>query len=330
MEPAVSICVPMYNGAPYLAQCLESALSQTCTDIEIVLVDDQSTDNTIAIAEDFVRRDPRIRLYRNPKNLGLVANWCKSVELANGEWIKFVFQDDILAPECITRMLDSTRPDVDLVAVRRSVIYQEGTPVSVKEMYEKYLSDHNLTNLFFDCSYISPREFATALIQAPNGNCIGEPTATLIRKSAFTKYGYFNPHLISLCDWEYFARVAVNTGLCYINQPLAFFRVHSQARSAEIRNHRSSCTIDSLIIQHEMAYSGRYTIVRSVAEKENPPIRLKYRLAEAVRRARWEALNMNDGGQAMAEWWRAIISYPRLLLFPLTYVVNLGLQKFHR
>jgi glycosyltransferase involved in cell wall biosynthesis len=329
MKPKVSVCIPTYNGAAYLSECLESVMRQTFAAIEILIVDDGSSDNSVFIAQEYMRVDKRIRLSVNKNNLGLVGNWNHCVDLASGEWIKFVFQDDILTPECVTRMLDSTRPDVDLVAVHRSVIYQDGTPASVKEMYEKYLSDHNLTNVFPNCSYISPRKFTRILIQTPDGNCIGEPTATLIRKSAFAKYGRFNPNLISLCDWEYFARIAVNTGLCYIDEPLAFFRVHSHAHSAEIRNHRILCTIDSLIIQHEMAYFGPYLLVRSAAEKENPPIRLKYRLAEAVRRARWEASNMNDGGRAMAEWWRAIIAYPRLLLFPLTYVVNLGLQKFH-
>jgi len=222
MKPKVSVCIPTYNGAAYLSECLESVMRQTFAAIEILIVDDGSTDNSVFIAQEYMRVDKRIRLSVNKKNLGLVGNWNHCVDLASGEWIKFVFQDDILAPACITRMLDSTRPDVDLVAVHRSVIYQDGTPASVKEMYEKYLSDHNLTDHFSDCSYISPQEFARVLIQAPHGNCIGEPTATLVRKSAFTKYGHFNPNLISLCDWEYFARVAVNTGLCYINEPLAF------------------------------------------------------------------------------------------------------------
>src|ERR1043166_8326715 len=85
MKPSVSVCIPMHNGAAHLAESLESALSQTFNDIEFVLVDDCSTDDTVAIAEEFARRDSRVRLYRNPRNMGLVANWSRTVELANGD-----------------------------------------------------------------------------------------------------------------------------------------------------------------------------------------------------------------------------------------------------
>jgi len=332
MRPKVSVCIPTYNGAAYLSECIESVTRQTFEAIEILIVDDGSSDNSVFIAQEYMRADKRVRLSVNKKNVGLVGNWNHCIDLASGQWIKFVFQDDILAPECITRMLDSTRPDVDLVAVHRSVIYQEGTPVSVKEMYEKYLSDHNLTNLFPNCSYISPREFTRILIQAPHGNCIGEPTATLVRKSAFAKYGRFNLNLISLCDWEYFARVAVNTGLCYVAEPLAYFRVQSSAASAAIRSQRyyRGTIIDPLIIRYEMLYSPHYAPARAAARAASPPINLKNRLSDAVRVACWEALATKDGGKAMAEWWSAVKSYPRLLSFSPSYVARIVLQGVRR
>src|SRR5947209_3678095 len=121
MTPDVSICVPLYNGAAHLAECLESVLGQTFADVEIVLVDDGSTDDTVTITESFAHRDSRVRLYRNPKNLGLVANWCRCVELANGKWIKFLFQDDFLEATCLERMLDARKPGVALVVCQRAL-----------------------------------------------------------------------------------------------------------------------------------------------------------------------------------------------------------------
>lgn len=151
----------------------------------------------------------------------------------------------------------------------------------------------------------------------------------MIRRSAFTKYGYFNSNLVSLCDWEYFARVAINTGLCYISEPLAYFGIHSRARSAEIREQRPFwvATIDPLIIQHEPVYFQPFSLVRSLAKKRNPAVRLKYRLADAVRHARREAYAIDDGGRARTDLWKAMITYPRLWLFPLDYGVRLALQK---
>jgi hypothetical protein len=193
------------------------------------------------------------------------------------------------------------------------------------------VSEHDLARHFPDYSYISPENLSRFLLRVPDRNCIGEPTATMVRKRAFAKFGYFNSKLVSLCDWEYFARVGVNTGLCYINEPLACFRVHGGARSSELREHwgYTADVIDSLIIHHDMTYLAAYSPLRIVAGYEKPPIRLRYKLADAVRRARWQAISMNDDGKAIAELRRTLKSYPKLFMIPPGYVIGLGLQKLH-
>jgi glycosyltransferase involved in cell wall biosynthesis len=329
MNPEISVCIPTYNGAAYLSECLDSVMRQTCQSMEILVVDDNSSDDSVAIAQGYVQEDRRVRVITNKGHLGLVENWNRCVGLASGEWIKFVFQDDRIEPSCISRMLDASRDGVDLVVVRRIFDFERGTPDSVQELYVNHVATHDLRRHFSDCSYISPEAFAKLVLEAPYGNCLGEPTAVMIRRSAFAKYGYFNSNLVSLCDWEYFARIAVNTGLCYIDEPLAYFRIHPRARSAEIREQQSFwvATIDPLIIQHELVYFQPFALVRSLAEKENPAVRLKYKLADAVRHARREACAMDDEGRARGDLWKAMMTYPRLWLFPLGYGVRLALQK---
>src|SRR5438093_1026213 len=106
----VSVCVPTYNGARFLSQCLDTALAQTWGDFELLIVDDRSTDDTYEIAAEYATRDGRIKLYQNDRNLGLAGNWNRCVQLSRGQWIKFLFQDDLLDVTCISRMLESRRP----------------------------------------------------------------------------------------------------------------------------------------------------------------------------------------------------------------------------
>ena len=94
MMPVVSVCIPTYNGAAYLSQCLDSVMQQTCQSMEILVVDDGSSDDSGAIAQRYEGVDRRVRVIANKEHLGLVENWNRCVDLANGEWIKFVFQDD--------------------------------------------------------------------------------------------------------------------------------------------------------------------------------------------------------------------------------------------
>jgi hypothetical protein len=139
-------------------------------------------------------------------------------------------------------MLQATRCDTDLVAVRRKLVFAARTPKALKDTYAQYIGEHNLSRHFPGSTYIDPEAFAKVMLRIPDRNCIGEPTSTLVKKDAFRKFGYFNTRLSSLCDWEYFARVAVNTGLCYQDEPLAAFRIHGRSRSAELREHCSYLT----------------------------------------------------------------------------------------
>src|ERR1051325_8445652 len=99
--PEVSVCVPTYNGSAYVGDCLRSIQAQTFDDFEILVVDDDSDDQTWEIVAQYGKADARIRSVTNPRRLGLVGNWNRCVELSRGEWIKFVFQDDVLKRNCL-------------------------------------------------------------------------------------------------------------------------------------------------------------------------------------------------------------------------------------
>jgi glycosyltransferase involved in cell wall biosynthesis len=85
MNPSmVSICVPVFNGGRYLPECLDSILAQTWEDLDIVVVDDGSTDESADLVADCARRDRRIRFLQNPENVGLVRNWNRCLLLSRG------------------------------------------------------------------------------------------------------------------------------------------------------------------------------------------------------------------------------------------------------
>ena len=90
----VSICIPTYNGAQFIRKTLESVLNQSYQNIEVIVNDDCSTDNTMDIVRSM--NDSRIKIYANEENLGLVRNWNMTVSYATGEFVKLMCQDDLL------------------------------------------------------------------------------------------------------------------------------------------------------------------------------------------------------------------------------------------
>lgn len=315
LKAAVSVLIPTYNGSAHLAQCIESVLSQTLRDIEVLVVDDSSSDKTLDIARTYAAQDARVRVVVNEHNLGLVGNWNRCAHLARGEWVKFVFQDDFLAPTCLESMLAVAKPEVPIVACRRDFWFDEHTD---EETRQYYLSHLGPDTVFKGKRFVPAEEICEAVIDHVGVNIFGEPSAVLLHRDVFTQFGFFNPELIMICDTEYWTRVATHTGLTYVPETLATFRVHASSTSAHNFSKRQyRMELDGVILLHEYAFGNAYASLRQVAARRTDFPGFAARLEEAAAGTRWLARDANyrkerPDATLLDEWNRFIARYPRV------------------
>src|SRR5579862_2506920 len=106
-QPLVSIVTPVYNGAEFFVECIESVLAQTHHNWEYIIVNNCSTDESLNIAERYAARDSRIRIHNNSQFLDVIANHNAALRQISplSKYCKFVFADDWIFPECIERMV---------------------------------------------------------------------------------------------------------------------------------------------------------------------------------------------------------------------------------
>lgn len=126
--PRVSIAVPVYNGAALLRETLDSLVAQTFRDLELIICDNASTDDTERICRDYAARDPRVRYVRNPTNIGVDRNFNLGFELARGAYFKWAPADDLNAPTLVERcvaVLDA-RPEAVLAYPQTRLIDEHG------------------------------------------------------------------------------------------------------------------------------------------------------------------------------------------------------------
>ncbi len=100
-SPKVSVCIPVYNREDFIAEAIESVLQQTFTDFELIITDNCSTDNTPEVIKSYAAKDNRVKYFKNESNLGVCSNGNRGILLSKGEYIKFLFSDDKLAPQCL-------------------------------------------------------------------------------------------------------------------------------------------------------------------------------------------------------------------------------------
>jgi len=133
-SPLVSIGLPVYNGERYLQLALESLLSQTFTDLELVISDNASTDSTWELCTAIERLDQRVRIHRQPRNIGAPANWNFTAQQARGRYFKWASASDLCAPHmlanCVAAMADET---VVLAFGRTCFIDEDGSELGVFE-----------------------------------------------------------------------------------------------------------------------------------------------------------------------------------------------------
>lgn len=129
-NPQVSIGLPVYNGGKYVGEAIDSILSQTFEDLELIICDNASIDDTESICRDFAENDSRVRYVRNPRNLGAAGNYNRTLELATAPYFRWACDDDVLEPtnleKCVA-VLDRS-PEVVLVAPRTLAVDANGDP----------------------------------------------------------------------------------------------------------------------------------------------------------------------------------------------------------
>ncbi len=231
-------------------------------DLEVLVIDDASSDETVSIAREYAARDSRVSVQVNSQRLGLVQNWNRAVSSAKGEWIKLLFQDDLLAPTCLEKMT-AVKDSVMVVCDRALDVADSAT-----DSTENYIAGlPTMDELFGGGLAVSNDQICEALVKHPGVNFFGEPSAMLLHRTVFERFGDFNSGMIQLCDLEFWARVASQVGMGRVREELATFRIHGKSASSVNYDTRQfqKDVLDTLILYHEFAFAPQFAALRSKA-----------------------------------------------------------------
>jgi len=263
MHGLISICIPVFNGEKYLRECLDSVLAQTYSDIEIIIVDDGSTDSSIDISEAYLKKDARIKIFRNATNLGLVQNWNHCIELAKGEWIKFLFQDDLMDSNCIETFVEyisKTAGKIPVLVSKRK--YFSDKPFTEKEKlyYETNLLSLDRIKISQENHVVSPHSVSNAAVKYIALNFIGEPTVLMFRRSVCRELGSFEESLEQICDLEFVLRIASVYGMVYVPNELTKFRIHEHSTTNRNmdKKYYSLAFLEPVRLAHIFLFDKRY------------------------------------------------------------------------
>ncbi len=220
---AVSIIIPTFNREHLIEKTIRSALSQTITDIEIIVSDNASTDNTYQIAVAMSKLDSRIKVHRNAENLGPVRNWMSGINLATSPLSKLLFSDDMLAPtyleRCIPYLDDSRCGLVYTPAIIGTLDWQG------QKFYGAFEGNARISSpVFVHCT-----TFVEQLFPVSPCSCL---TRTLdLKKNLYLNIAGFEMNEYASTgagvDWLIYPLTALNYPyIQYIDSCEVFFRLH--------------------------------------------------------------------------------------------------------
>jgi glycosyltransferase involved in cell wall biosynthesis len=210
MDPRVTLLVPCYNYGRYLAQALDSLLHQTLTDVELIVIDDASNDNTPEVLADYAG-DPRVHIIRHATNQGHIRSYNEGLRMARGQYVGIVSADDYCQrSDALERQvaLFEHNPRVGMVYSAHAMLDPDGTSTVVAH------GDFDQVRPGFD-------EFQSLMW----GNYILH-SGTLLRRDVQDALGFYDLDLPQSGDWDLWLRASATGDVGYIADPLYVYRLH--------------------------------------------------------------------------------------------------------
>ena len=253
-DPLVSVIIPLYNTEDYIAQCIDSVLVQTWPNIEIIVVDDGSTDNSLQIATQY-KSDKVTIVTQNNSGASVARN--KGLELAKGEYIQFLDADDFISPDKIASQMNVLNNSQEYIGLCNTVHFKD-----TEDFYEI-----PVTNEWFITGSDNPVDFLLKLYAGreimPGYGGMVQPNAWLTPKSLIEKAGPWKEYKCPDDDGEFFCRVILESkGIRFSHNGINYYRKFNNSRS--LSSQRSREATENIYLTIELKY--RYLKQRTELE----------------------------------------------------------------
>lgn len=236
----VSIVLPVYNGEKYLKQSIESIINQSYKNLELIIVNDCSTDSSLAIIELYVQMDDRVKLINNEQNLKLPASLNKGFSVAKGDFLTWSSDDNILYPNMIQRMAEEIMKGYDFVYANMDYIDSDG---------EKIVNNGD-NKLNYDIW---------------SANIIG--ACFMYTRRVYDNIGEYNTKAFLVEDYDYWIRIAKQYELKHVDEVLYAYRIHPNSLSSSRRRD---------VIEATLAYLEQYLKDTAISDDCKNKIRVQF------------------------------------------------------
>jgi glycosyltransferase involved in cell wall biosynthesis len=217
--PFVSVLTPVYNGAEFVAECIESVLKQTYTNYEYIVVNNCSTDSTLEIARSYAERDSRIRVHNNAEFVGVIENHNIAFGLMSpdSKYCKVVSADDWIFPECLCRM-------VELAEAHPSVSMVGSYMLAGKQVMN--------SGLEYERGVVNGREICRETLLGGR-YVFGSPTSLLYRSDLVRRSKAFYPNPNPHSDTTACYQSLQDSDFGFVHQILSYARIHPESQTSK-------------------------------------------------------------------------------------------------
>jgi glycosyltransferase involved in cell wall biosynthesis len=211
-NPIVSVIIPVYNGERYLAETIESVIAQTEMNWELIAVNDGSTDNSLTILEEYIKKIPERIKVITVENRGVSSARNTAVAAARGTYVAFLDQDDLWAPQKLQRQIEMFSRDKNLgISYTNTTIINENGSV-IRENVQKFSVKHR------------GKIFEYLMFE----NFIGI-SSVMLPKELYIGIGGFDPRFSLAEDYDFLLKVTQESSVNYIDEPLLLYREHDES-----------------------------------------------------------------------------------------------------